>query len=93
MLEGYQAQQTAYMSHRKLPWERLSPGITQASTGWKELEAQPVVVRPRTGGDVNGACTLYKHPASARLSHTGCLETTAEAANNKQTTGSASRQH
>ena len=80
-----------YMCHRELPWQRLSPGITQAS---KELEAQQrVVERSRTGGDVNGACTLYKHPASARLSHTGCLETTAEAANNKQTTGSASRQH
>ena len=77
-----------YMCHRELPWQRLSPGITQAS---KELEAQQrVVERSRTGGDVNGACTLYKHPASDRLSHTGCQETTAEAANNKrQATGSA----
>ena len=87
---GYQVEQMPYMCHRELPWQRLSPGITQAS---KELEAQQrVVERSRTGGDVNGACTLYKHPASARLSHTGCLETTAEAANNKPT-GSALRQH
>ena len=83
-LERYQGVQTPYTSHGKPPWERLSPGITQASTGWKELEAQPVVVRSRTGGDVNGACTLYKHPASDRLSHIGCQETTAEAANHRK---------
>ena len=69
------------MCQENLPWKRLSPGITQASTGWKELEAQQRLVRSRTGGDVNGACTLYKHPASARFSHIGCQETTAEAAN------------
>ena len=86
-LEAHQVEQTS--SHRKLPRERLSPGITQASTGWKELEAQPVVVRSRTGGDVNGACTLYKHPASDRLSHIGSRVSTAEATNNGQTTGSA----
>ena len=79
-----------HVSQKATIWERLSPGITQASTGWKELEAQQRLVRSRTGGDVNGACTLYKHPASARLSHIGCQETTAEAANNKQATGSAS---
>ena len=45
-----------------------------------------MVVCSRTGGDVNGACTLYKHPASDRLSHIGSRVSTAEAKNNGPTT-------